>query len=105
MAGPAVAAVDGLGMAHVKGFESAFEAIFPRRHRNQMDVIVHQAISKDINPVLAAIGRQPGQVATAIIVTEEHRLAAVAALGDVMGNTGKNGARNPRHGGRMPASS
>ena len=57
MAGPAVAAVDGLGVAHVKGFESALKAVFSRRNRYKMDMIVHQAVGEDIDPVFPAIGR------------------------------------------------
>ena len=75
-------------MAHVQGFEGALEAVFLRRDRHQMNVVIHQAIGENVDPVLAAIRRQPAQVADAIVVGEEHRLAAISALGDVMGNTG-----------------
>ncbi len=92
-----MAAVDGLGVAHVKGFERALKAVFPRRNRDKMDMIVHQAVGEDIDPVFPAVARQPSQVSVAIGIAKENRLAAIPALGDVMGDTGKHGTRNPRH--------
>jgi hypothetical protein len=86
------------------GSEGALEAVFSGGHANQVDVVVHKAIGEDVDPVPAAVRRQPVQVEQPVIVTEEHRLAAIAALCHVMGDTSKYGARDPRHGTNMPAS-
>ena len=51
-----------------------------------MDVVVHQTPRKAARPAgLGRLGDQR-QIGAAVVVGEEHRLTAVATLGDVVGD-------------------
>ena len=64
-----------------------------------MDVVVHQTPHKAARP--AGPGRLGDQRQTggAVVVGEEHRLAAVATLGDVMGDAWHDDAGDSGHAG------
>ena len=49
--------------------------------------------------MLGTIGLQPGQIGSAVVVREKHVLAAIAPLGDVVGDVGEDGAGEAGHGG------
>ena len=53
-----------------------------------MNMVGHEAIGHDIRLVLVAVFPQPLEIDRSV-VSEEHRLASVTPLGDVMGNTGR----------------
>ena len=66
------------------------QAVHGLRHRNQMDVIWHQAIAPNLDPFFAApLGHQL-QIRRVVAVVEKRLLSAIAALGNVMGQTGNN---------------
>ena len=49
-----------------------------------MYVVIHEAISPDLNLIFLCITCQQFQIDLSIIVIKEHGSAVVAALGDVM---------------------
>jgi hypothetical protein len=62
-----------------------------------MDVVVHQAIcpngqTGDVPPLL-----QKAEIVGFVIVREENVLAAIAALHDMMGNSGNDDSRGSGH--------
>jgi hypothetical protein len=60
-------------------------------------MIGHQTISPDLRIGAARRRRDQTAVEPIILGSEEHRLAAIAALGDMMRQARHNHARNPRH--------
>lgn len=94
---PTPAAIDPLGVAHMQRFEGPLQAVIAVGHQDQVNVIGHQTISQDLHCMRVAVGLQPIQVRPAILVGEEHILAAIAALRDVVRETGKDGARQSGH--------
>ena len=64
---------------------------------DEVDVVVEETVAL---PGDAVVGKELGQqfeVEEAVGGAEEHLLTVVAALGDVMGNTGQNEAIGPWH--------
>ena len=67
------------------------------RDRDQVDMVVHQAVSKNPSPCLRRIGRKPFEVRAAIPVREKDTLVVDAALSNMVCYSDRNGAREPRH--------
>jgi hypothetical protein len=63
-----------------------------------MDVIVHQHIGVDPAMLLTCVMTQQAQVGDAVAIREEHGLAIVAALDDMLRISGRIDAPWPRHG-------
>lgn len=96
---PATGAVDPLRIAHVQRLEHLLQAIFGFRHRDQVDVVAHQAVGEHLDLVFLGVVLQPAQIGLAIVVCKEHLLAPIAPLGDVVGDAGTDGAGKAGHGG------
>ena len=64
-----------------------------------MDVVGHQAPCPDGNPTGTAMLAQQLDIKPVVVVTEEHRLAPIAALGDVMRDVRDDRAAPLCHGG------
>jgi hypothetical protein len=62
-----------------------------------MDVVRHQAIGPDLHRRLAAALGQEVAIELVVRRLEEHRLAAVAALGHVMREARNDDAADARH--------
>ena len=75
------------------------ERFLPVRHEDEMHMVRHQAVSPACDAVLAAPARQEIAIEFVVVVAEEHPLAPVAALGDVMGKTGDDEAGDAGHSG------
>ena len=101
---PAAPAIDPLRIAHVQRLEHTVQAVFAVGHRDQVDMVGHQAVAEDGHAVLAAIGLEPGEIGAAVVVGKEDVLPAVAALGDVVRYPGKDGARQSGHAGMLAES-
>ena len=98
VAAPVLAEIDVPGVAPVGLGERRPEAVFVRRHEHQMDVIGHQAIGPDFRPRLSAALGEERKIAPVVVVAEKGFLAAVAALGNVVGVSGDDQSRQTRHG-------
>ncbi len=62
-----------------------------------MDMIVHQAVSLESDPVMRQELRQQVQVEAPIFVAKEDRLPVIPALRDVMRGSWNNPALRPWH--------
>ena len=63
-----------------------------------MNVVGHQAPCPDGHPAGPAMLAQEFNIEPVIILTEEHRLAPIAALGDVVRDVGHDRPRKLGHG-------
>ena len=70
-------------------------------HEDKVDVIVHQAPGEAFHPRFRAALAQEINVEQAVLVGEEDRLPAIAALGDVMRDAGDDDAGEAGHSGRL----
>ena len=94
---PFLAEVDAPRIAPMSLANGTRQSIFRPRHRNQMNVIGHQAVRPNVDAALAApLGHQI-QVGRIIVVAKERLLPAVAPLRYVMRQAGHDQSRKPRH--------
>jgi hypothetical protein len=76
MPAPALAAVDHASVTAVDLSDRPSESISRLRHRDQMDMIWHQAIRPDLDPVSAAPLSHQFQVALVILIAKIILLSA-----------------------------
>ena len=77
--------VDILRIAKVRSANSPGQRILLVRDSDDMDMIAHQAIADQFQRVLVRLLFQQLQIHPSIIIHEEHILAVVPALRDMMG--------------------
>jgi len=97
MARPPEPSVDGRGVAPVRFGKSCSQPIRARRGYDQVDVIGHQTIGPDCCPGAARCRGDQSPVEAIVVRLEKHRLAPIAALGDMVGQVRRNNARDPGH--------
>jgi hypothetical protein len=73
------------------------KSIFRLGHRDQMNMIRHQAVGEDLQTVLFGITLQQLKVAQPVSSIEEHILPAIATLGNMVGDASHHGSRHPGH--------
>jgi hypothetical protein len=64
-------------------------------------MVIHQAVSPYLQGKLFGIFSEQLQISLIIFIVKKDRSMVVAALGDMMGITGCNYARDSWHGGRI----
>lgn len=101
MPGPVVAPVDARRIAAMRIGDGPPQAVFVGRRDDQMDMVGHQAPGPDLAPGVPHGGAQHLDIGAVIIIAEKHRLATIAPLGDMMGQTGNDNTRKSSHGGRL----
>ena len=74
------------------------ERLLAVRHENEMNVVRHQTIGPASDAVLAALASQKVAIELVVVIAEEHSLAPVAALREVMGKSGDDEASDTSHG-------
>jgi hypothetical protein len=57
---------------------------------DEMDMVGHQAIGPDFQPILFGLFGQPGKILHPVPGCKENILPVIAPLGDMMGHPGKN---------------
>jgi len=87
---PGAFPVDSLGIPHVQGLQCAMQSVIRIRGHHQVNVIGHQAIGQNVNVIPLTVFLQPLQIGLSIFIREEHILAAIASLRDVMRNSSKH---------------
>jgi len=87
VAAPAMKTVDILRVAKVCPADGFGQRVLLVRDRDDMDMIAHQAIAGQLQRVLVRLLFQQLQIHPAIIVDEEHILAVVPTLRDMMGES------------------
>ena len=78
-------------------FQRGGERFGHARDYNQMDVIGHQAVAEQGEPVDAAIGAEQVQVDEPVVVGGEHVLPGVAALSHVISDAVPENASQSSH--------
>ena len=73
-----------------------------RRHRDEVDVIRHEAVRQHAQVEALTLLMENIEVGAVVGGGEEYILAVVAALDDVMRQTGDDDAGDSRHGGSVP---
>jgi len=86
---PASFPVDPLGVAHVQRLEHLLQTIVGCRDGNQVNVIGHNAISKDFNLTFIAVLPEPRQINFTILICKKNVFAPITTLGHVMWKAGK----------------
>jgi hypothetical protein len=72
------------------------------RHRDQVNVIVHQAIAQDFRAVPGGMASEKAEVETSVRSRIKHILAIVPPLSDVVGNAGNHNPRATWHTSKVP---
>ena len=90
---PLLRAIDALGIARMQGSEHLLQGVFTAGNHDCVYVVGHEAVGEDADVVYFAVFLEPGQIGGTVIVTEENIFATVAALSDVVRDTGKDGAK------------
>jgi hypothetical protein len=80
--------LDDRGIAPVRLAERPPQRLLAVGDEDEMDVVRHQAIGPDGDALLAALARQEIAIKFIVLIAEEHALAPVAALRDMMGRPG-----------------
>ena len=78
-------------------FEGERQRLGPPGNHNQVDVVRHEAIADDREPLNLAIGAEEVKVNEAVGIGFENELARVAALGDVVRRIGGKDACQTGH--------
>jgi hypothetical protein len=87
-----------LGIPGVQRLQYVRKGSFRTGNTHQVDVVGHQAVCKNLQPMLACILVQQFKIPLSVGNVEENVLSSIAALGDVMRNTSENRSRYPWHG-------
>jgi hypothetical protein len=88
MAGAVRGAVEILGVFGVCATEEDGKRSFCVRAEDEMDVVGHEAEAEDLDIEVGGIALEKFQVAEAVGVGEEGSFAVVAAVGDVVKESG-----------------
>ena len=86
MAAPVFAAVDSERIAPVGRGHGGAQPVGSAGHQDQVDMVGHEAPGPDRRAGLQAVTAQEPEVGAIVVEREEDRLAAAAALGDMMRN-------------------
>lgn len=102
MAAAAVQPVDVLAIEPVSAADDSGQRMGLAGNDHEVDVIGHQAVGQDSQPMPRRLLGQQIEIGPSVVIDEEDILAIVAALDDVVGQAGKDDARDARHGRRVP---
>lgn len=100
---PALQPIDTLCMARVQRPESSFQRFRRRWDQHHVHMVIHQAVSKNLDAGPLGVFLKSIKVDPPIVVTEEHRGAAIASLRDMVWKTGTYNSREPGHCYRLSA--
>ena len=98
IAGPAMRCVHGARIAPVRLGKGRAQPVRIGRHEDQVDVVRHQAPRQAPHVIRDARGRHEVAIGGIILVAEEHGLAPIAALRDVVGYVRDDDAGESGHG-------
>jgi hypothetical protein len=97
MPGNAQARVDDAAITAVRFADGARQPVWPIGNEDQMDVVGHQALAPHRHAMFSAFHGQEIAIKLVIGVAEENRLAAIAALRDMMRQSGNDEAGDAGH--------
>ncbi len=90
-------AVDVLRVEKVRPSDGIGQGVFIPRYRDDVDVIGHQAIALDRKAEPIGLRLEQFEIEPAVVVGEKDVLTVVAALCDVVRQTGKHNPGESRH--------
>jgi len=99
MAGHAQTRIDGCTLASVRLAQRPPERGGRVGDEDEVHVVGHQTISPASHAMFAPLFGEQMFVEFVVVVPKEDLITAVAALSDMMRNTGNDEARDPGHGG------
>lgn len=99
IATPALAKIDSTRIVTVQATQRRRQRALARWDEDQMYVVGHQAVGERFHALAPALHRELGEVVGVVLRVEEHLLATIAALSNVMGNPGRNRPCQTSHGG------
>jgi hypothetical protein len=79
-----------LRIAKVCSADGPGQRLFGMRDRDQVDMIAHQAVPVDVQAVFVGLLFQQVKINASVVVHEEHILAVVPSLGDMMSTTDRD---------------
>jgi hypothetical protein len=94
----APAGVEPAAVKVVRPAERARQRVGPLGHRNEMNMVGHQAVAQEAQAVAPAFTSQQGQIEAAIAVVEEGFLAVVSPLRNMVRRAHRNHASMAWHG-------
>lgn len=100
---PALQPINTLRMARVQRPERSFQRLRRRWDQHHVHVVIHQAVSKNLDAGPLGVLLQSIKVDPPIVVTEKHRRAAIASLRDMVWETGTYNSCEPWHCCRLAA--
>ncbi len=89
--------IDALRVLAVHGPQGAMHAVHARRHDHKVNMIRHQAIREDPNPVTSGIGVQQAEIRLGIPIPAEDAFAMIATLRDVVWHAGEHDSGTSWH--------
>jgi hypothetical protein len=97
MSHPMAAGVEVEGVTAVSAAQSHGEGLRLFGNRHKMDMIAHEAISKNAKASLRGVGLQAIEIGVAVGIGEENPLLVNATLRDVVRRSNGDGARKSGH--------
>ena len=97
MAASAVHVVDVLGVEIMSSADGLGECGVVARDRDDVDVILHQAIGQHVQAEPLGLLFEPVEIYMAVIVNEENVLLIIAALSDMVRHVFKHYSRQSWH--------
>jgi hypothetical protein len=97
MAGAPLTRVNNAGIASMRRGKSAAQAIGVGGNEDQVHVIWHQAPGPNLDVCVVAMPGQQIAVEGEVLVIEKRARAAIAALGDVVGDAGDDNTSKTGH--------
>ena len=94
---PPLAEIHALGITPVRVRQRRSQSVRVAGNQDQMDVIRHQAIGPDLYARRRAALGQQAFVGLIVVVGEEHRLPAIASLGDMVRGSLHHKSSQTRH--------
>ena len=91
---PTLLTVEPLGIAQVQRFEYLSQPLLGRCDCDEVDLIVHQAISENLDLEFRGVLSQPTRISKPILVVNKHIFAAIALPDYIVRYLGADGPGN-----------
>jgi hypothetical protein len=86
-----------LDIARVHRLENQSQCPCQRRNADEVDMVGHETIRKDLQSKLDGVLEDELKVSLAICIAEENVISAIAPLSDMVRNSRYDNSRNSRH--------
>lgn len=94
---PTLLTVEPLGIAQVQRFEYLLQPLLGRWDCDEVDLIVHQAISENLYLEFRGVLSQPTRISKPVLVVNKHIFAAIALPDYIVRYLGADGSGNSEH--------